>query len=208
MVLSHECETEKDFNALVGLLQKQGMTQEDAAETAGLRPDADRWVVVAPLLTEPEIPRDWPLELRTAERVRTVLENRRSGYFAVPAGASSIPQGAVNINRACTVARGVLTSDRYLTSLSEQARSALRIKLAHTLAYRDTSVVDELTRAVGQRITQIAVHHLPQEKNKKREIELVLHLENGEQLQLRGAPIKPAMPDGPARQGFVAEPNS
>ncbi len=189
MVLSHECEMEKDFNGLVRFLTRNGMSESEATEQAGMREDADQWIVVAPLLTAAEIQEDWPHELRTPERLLDVQRGLRSGYFPVPAGNPAVPAGAVAINRTGVVSRQLLTDSRYLATLSESSRSVLRYKLARTLAYRDLSVQAELERAIGQRITAIDVQELPKKKNEKRQIEMVLHLDGGDVLQLQGSPL-------------------
>lgn len=209
MVLSHECELEKDFNALARLLVRDGASPDEAERTAALRPDADRWVVVAPVLSPDEVLADWPAELQTAARLQTIQSNSRSGFFAIPPDSSRhLDGGIVSLNRASVVHRSLLTEQRYLRSLSDAARGALRFRLAQTFAYRDLSVVAEIEAAVGQKITKAVVRDVERKKNERKEVEVMLHLESGEILQLRGAPIPRAAQTGPSRGALAQEPDA
>lgn len=85
MVLSHECELQKDFNALVRSLINDGMPPDKAVETAEAHPDLDRFANVTPLLTYEEVALEWPADLRTDARLEDVRRRARVGYLPLPA---------------------------------------------------------------------------------------------------------------------------
>lgn len=194
LVLSHECELEKDYNAFVRQLMREGASQDEAEETARTTAGLDPWVVVAPLLTYIDVEAEWAPALRTPGRLADVRLGARVGYFPIPAipGVGDT-EFAVPLGQATTIARSLLRPGLRLASLSDLARGALRYKLTKVFSTRDLSVLTELEAAVGQTIRQVQTTPRP-----KKQVAIALYLGNGEVLHLEGKPLRPALPDDAA----------
>jgi len=191
LVLSHECELEKDYNAYVRQLIRDGASQAEAEQVARGTPDLDPFVLVAPLLTYAEVEAEWVPALRSAARMADVRSGARVGYFPIP----PIPglgdtEFVVPLGRAATIERRLLRPGLRLASLSDLARGALRYKLTKVFSTRDLSVLAELEAAVGQTIQQVQTTPRP-----KKQVAIALYLGNGEVLHLEGKPLRPALPD-------------
>lgn len=200
MVLSHECELQKDWNALRKHFVVSGVSADQALRLANERVDVDRFAVVSPILTYAELAAEWPEELRTEARLADVRRGQRVSCLPLP----SHPEGVwsdvvVSLGRAATVERSLLRPDRRLASLTPSARGVLRHKLERTYATRDLSVLDELEAAVGQTITDVRVEPLQQKKGGRKEVQMVIHLANGEMLHMIGSPVRPAGGAAPSR---------
>lgn len=61
-------------------------------------------------------------------------------------------------------------------------------------------MLDELAAAIGQTITDVRVTPLPHKKNEKKQVSMIVYLENGEVLHLMGAPVHPGTGSGPERR--------
>lgn len=126
MVLSHDCEIDKEFNEQV-----------------------DRHVLVTPLLPYDEaVAPTWKHE--------GIRQSNRVGYIPLPPmpdyeGAEFF----VHLARISTVDRQLLATHYKVVSLSEPARSLVRFKLAEALASRNLSVVSKLEAAVGRHIVDV-----------------------------------------------------
>lgn len=200
MVLSHECELQKDFNALVRHLVKGGMPQEAAVNAVVERVDLDRFAVVTPLVSYDELLLEWPEELRTDARLEDVHRGARVSYLPLPAHPDGLWKDAVvSLGRATTVERRLLQPHLRLATLTDAARGVLRHKLERTYATRDASLLEELEAAVGQTITDVRITPLPQKKGDKKQVSMIVYLANGEVLHLNGSPIRPAPGAGPER---------
>lgn len=207
MVISHECDLQKDFSALARILMRErGISKAAAEELLRDRKDLDRRAVVSPLLSYDEVMAEWTGELRTESRLETARRGDRIDYFPLPPHpAGLLPEAAVSFTRMATVDRSLLTAERRLISLGGPARGVLRYKLGSVFAMRDASVVAELEAAIGQTITDIEVMPLPQQKGEKKSVSLVVYLGNGEVLHLQGRPVRPELPEGPSRAIAVIE---
>jgi hypothetical protein len=205
MVITHECDLQKDFNALGRICaREEGLSVEEVEVRLAGRLDLDRYAVVAPVLSYDDLRQQWPPELRTDQREGDVRRGTRMDFFPLPAHPAGLfADSVVSFVRMGTIERRLLESAHRIASLSEPARAVLRYKLGSQLSIRDASVVPEIEAAVGQRIVRSAVIPIPPAKGRKKQISVVLHLENGDVLHLQGEPIREAMPDGPERS--VAE---
>jgi hypothetical protein len=169
LVLSHDCELEKDFNERVHELLATGWSEEEARAAASADPDLDPLAVVAPLLAYGELPQ---------HRHEGIRSGQRSGYFPLPAISGAGPEEyAVDLFHVSTV--DVLLLTVRVASLSEEAAGVLRYKLSEAYASRDLSVLIELEALVGQRVT--SVQALPKSRKKTA---LVLVVESGETYHL------------------------
>jgi hypothetical protein len=201
MVITHECDLQKDFNALGRICaREEGLTVEEVEQRLARRLDLDRYAVVAPVLSYDELRQQWPPELRTDQREGDVRRGTRMDFFPLPAHpAGLLSDSVVSFVRMGTIERGLLECAQRIASLSEPARAVLRYKLGSQLSIRDASVLSEIEAAVGQRIVRTAVTPIPPSKGRKKQVSVVLHLENGDVLHLQGEPIREATPEGPER---------
>ncbi len=187
IVLSHECELEKDYNAFVGLRIKAGASR-DAAEVEAREMGAlDPFVLVAPLMTYDMLAEDWPLPLRTSERIADVKRGARVGYFPIPAKPNvDLPECVALLGRVSTVERQLLSKGLRLASLADEPRAVLRASLTRVFATRDISKWQELEAAIGQRILDV-------QKNAagKKSVGVALFPENGAILHLEAKPSPP-----------------
>lgn len=169
MIVSHDCELEKDFNERVGELVSSGLGVDEARHDASADPTLDPLVVVAPLLPYSRLPAHRHAGIRSAQRI---------GYLPLPplpgAGASEY---LVDLGRLATVDFLLLATK--LASLSGAATSVLRYKLSEAYASRDLTVIRELEALVGETIT--AVEALPKGAKKTA---LCLTLASGDTVHL------------------------
>ena len=75
MVVSHECDVQKEFNERVNELIAMGTVEDQAVRQAAMDPNLDRYVVVAPLFAFGEI---------SQRRWQSIRNGQRMGYFYVP----------------------------------------------------------------------------------------------------------------------------
>jgi hypothetical protein len=153
MVLSHECEIEKEFNEYVAPFEKHGEAAvARAIDDADARWDLDRYVLVAPLLEyhPAEVaPDKWP----------AIEAARKVGYFPVLPlpGASPPAPSFVHLSRVTTVERRLLSYARKLASLTPAAVHLLRIKFAETHSVRTLSILSKLEAALGRTIMDVRI---------------------------------------------------
>jgi hypothetical protein len=171
LVLSHDCQLEKDFNERVrGLVEEVGLLLEDAIAQASADPALDPFAVVAPLRAYSEIPEHRHAGIRAGDRI---------GYFALDALPGDGGDYAVDLGCVCTVSVLLLPQSAKVASLGPASVAELRYKLAEAYAIRDLSVLAELEAMVGHRI--LRTEALPKSKKKSA---LILHLDNGELIHL------------------------
>jgi hypothetical protein len=145
IIVSHDCDLEKDFNERVHALLAEGMELEDARRRASDDPALDPLVVVAPLLTYDDVPVAHRQGIRQAQRI---------GYFPLPPlpGAGDA-EYLVDLGRVATV--DYLLFRAKLASLTHEAAGVLRYKLSEAYASRDLSVILELEALVGETIAHV-----------------------------------------------------
>jgi hypothetical protein len=148
MVLSHNCEIDKDFNEAVDhLVDEEGLEEAAAKEAASRDWDLDRYIVVAPLLSYEEISGRKHPGIRTGQRI---------GYFPVPPipefGAADY---AVHLSRLATVERRLLRPGLKIASLETHSVKRLQYKIAEVFASRRLTLVSEIEAAVGREIVRV-----------------------------------------------------
>jgi hypothetical protein len=182
LVLSHDCEIDKEFNEHVDALVRAGVGEEAAIARAAAMPELDRYILVSPLLPyEGEIvaPEKWDA-IRAAQKI---------GYFPLPPmRAFEGAEFLVHLSRVSTVERRLLSPRHKAASLSDVYRALLRFKLAEALSSRNLSLVSKLEAAVGQRIEDVRALEA-----KRREVSVGILLEDGTELQV----VARADPDAP-----------
>ncbi|HEU0299617.1 MAG TPA: hypothetical protein VFR37_09190 [Longimicrobium sp.] len=185
LVLSHDCEIDKEFNEHVDALVREGVPEPEAMERAGGNPELDRYILVSPLLPFQEQELAQP-------RWDSVRAGQKIGYFPLPPmPAYEDTEYFVHLSRICTVERRLLSPAYKAASLSEQARSLLRFKLAEALSSRSISVVSKLEAAIGQRIADVRTL-----KIKRQDVTVMLVLEDGSEVQVGArADQEPPVPE-------------
>lgn len=173
LVLSHDCEIDKEFNEQVDALVREGVPEAAAMAQAGGDPELDRYILVSPLLPYDE-------QELAAARWDAVRAGKKIGYFPLPPiPAYEDAEFFVHLSRICTVERRLLSPEYKAASLAEQARSLLRFKIAEALSSRNISVVSKLEAAIGQRITDVRTM-----KVKRQDATVMLVLEDGSEVQV------------------------
>ncbi len=158
IVITDDCEIDKDFNARVSELVSQGKPESLAIEEARADKSLDPVVQVAPVQPYSNLRYVSEQSVRTAQAL---------GYFPI-IGGKYMDAGFADLGVVTTVSRQLLRQP--IVSLSEGARSLLRWKTAQTYAARNCSVDAQIQAAVGKTITGVRTV----EDNKHR---LVVHLE-------------------------------
>lgn len=181
LVLSHDCQLEKDFNERVRGLIAEGLTLEEAIAEASADPSLDPLAVVAPLEPYSAIPPQRHAGIRSCDRI---------GYFPLDALPGDGGDYVVDLGRACTISVGLLPLSAKVASLTPDSVAELRYKLAEAYAIRDLAVLVELEAMIGHRITRAEA--LPKSKKKSA---LVLHLDNGDLVHLEIRRPRDELPD-------------
>jgi hypothetical protein len=164
LVLSHDCQLEKDFNERMRELMAGGMDVEEAQGVASSDPTLDPLAVVAALQ---------PYEAFPAYRHAGIRSGDRIGYFPVDRLPQDGGDYAVDLGRLTTISVQLLPQTGKIASLASTSVAELRYKLAEAYSIRDLSVLLELEGMVGQTIQRVEA--LPRNKKKT---SLVLHLAN------------------------------
>jgi hypothetical protein len=176
MVLSHDCQMDRQMNA--EYLSKAGPLAAVESD-----PDLDRFITVAPILS--------------LARYRTELADVKSGavigMFYVPPtpGGEITVDSVVDLNFVSTVDRSLL---RLRTaSLGESSLSSLRLALARLYALRTPEIGFELEEAVGQRIVGVR-------RDEDSPARVLLELKDGSEiaLLLNPGPVKQGRPSAKA----------
>lgn len=176
MVLSHNCEIDKDFNEAVDrLVAEEGLDDDEAMRRASHDWDLDRYIVVAPLLSYGEI---------AAHRHEGIRSGQRIGYFPLPPipgfGTSDF---AVHLSRVSTVERRLLRTGLKVASLATASGKRLQYKIAEVFASRRLTLLSEIEAAVGREIVQVKAL-----KESRRKVTVALELDDGTDLHLETRP--------------------
>lgn len=186
MVLPHPCALEKEFNERIEELIARGVDQQAAEDIANEDQTLDRHIALAPLRLYDTLPE---------QRRAGARQGARLGAFPVVASTEfAIPESYVDLSRITTVDIGLLPLSLRIASLSDLSRSHLQVGLAMFWAYRHKSRLDELERAVGQKIS--AVH--PVRGAKRLSVSFVL--EDGHTLTLEGSTASEPQANAPERR--------
>ncbi len=173
IVLSHDCELDKEFNEAVDALVASGVPEAEAVEAASADPALDRYVLVSPLLPYDE-------RIVRPERWSAIRAAQKIGYFPLAAmPAYEDAEFFVHLSRISTIDRSLLGACPKVGSTSDEARALLRFKLAEAHSSRNLSLVSKLESAVGHAITDVRTI-----KVKRGDATVALVLENGDELHL------------------------
>lgn len=170
LVLSHDCELEKEFNERVVELIAGGMSQEAAIEDASADPTLDPFAVVAPLL---------PYSMFPGHQFEGIRSGQRIGVLPVDQVPGDGGNYVVDLFRPSVVSAMLLPQGLKVASLAPRSVFELRYKLTEAYATRDLAVLTELEALVGHTIT--GVEAIPKAKKKTG---LILHLQDAESVHL------------------------
>jgi hypothetical protein len=147
IVVSHDCQLDKEFNRRYRKLRAGGMTKAEAAARAEADPDLDRWVMVAPILDLDSAATDHADEQQAAAAGRGEVV----GMFPVPGNRDrGIVDGVADLTWVSTVDRHTVVAR--LASIGSRARGEFRLALARTAALRTPELGFVLEDIVGDRI--------------------------------------------------------
>ena len=170
LVVSHDCELEKDFNERVCELLASGLAEADAVAEAERDPTLDPFAVIAPLL---------PFDGLPAKRHAGVRDGQRIGYFPLHQLPRDGGDYFVDLGQLSTVSVQLLPQRGKVASLAQESVFELRYKLSEAYAIRDLAVLQELERLTGRTIVRAAA--LPKSGKKT---SLQLFLDDGDVVHL------------------------
>lgn len=181
LVVSHDCELEKDFNERVRELLDEGQSEEEAIAEAEADPTLDPYAVVAPILPYTSV-----LERRHAG----IRSGQRIGYLPLDQLPGDGGDYLVDLGRLCTVSVELLPQRAKVASLGPESVYELRYKLSEAYAIRDLVVLQELERLTGCTIVRAVA--LPKSAKKT---SLQLHLDDGDIVHLEIRKPREALPE-------------
>jgi hypothetical protein len=177
MVVTHDCQLDKDWNQRVKELQRGGMTQERAEEEASKDATLDRALGVCPLVD--------PADLRGGRG--NLLAGRVIGYLPVPQHPESlIDDCVVDLTYQCTVDRVDVVK---VAAVSEQARKQLRYALIQLDALRTADLGFQVEAVVGRTISGVDIPA-------RSPLEVRIRLDDGQELRLLQQPGSPDASSG------------
>jgi hypothetical protein len=177
MVVTHDCQLDKEWNQRVRELERSGMTRERAERDAASDVTLDRTLVVSPLVD--------PSELRGGRG--NLLAGRVIGYLPVPAHLDALVTECVaDLTYQCTIDRLDVAK---IASISESARKQLRYALIQLDALRTADLGFEVEAVVGRTIQKVDVPA-------RNPLTVRLQLDDGQVIQLLQQPGAPDQENG------------
>jgi hypothetical protein len=181
LVLSHDCELEKDFNERVRELIAGGMAEDAAVLESEADPTLDPFVVVAPLLPYSQIPE---------RRHAGIRDGQRIGYFSIDRLPHDGGDYVVDLGLVSTLSVELLPQRAKVTSLARESVYELRYKLSEAYAIRDLAVLQELERMTGRTIVRVVAQGKSQKKTS-----LQLYLDDGDIVHLEVRKPRESLPE-------------
>lgn len=184
MVVTHDCQLDKEWNRRVRELEKDGMPSEDARAAAEADPTLDRTLVVSPLVD--------PDDLRGDRG--NLLAGRVIGYLPVPAHPDRlVNECLVDLTYQCTIDRLDVVK---VTSIKEAARKQVRYALIQLDALRTADLGFEVEAVVRRTIQKVEVPT-------RDPLSVRIELDDGQVIQLLQQPGTPDQ-DGGRTGGFFS----
>lgn len=181
LVLSHDCELEKEFNERVRDLMAASVPQDQAVAQAEADPTLDPFAVVSPLLAFSELPE---------QRHSGVRQGQRIGFFPILQLPRDGGDYFVDLGKVTTVSVQLLPHSGKVASLAPESVFELRYKLSEAYAIRDLAVLQELERLTGRTIVRASA--LPKSGKKT---SLQLFLDNGDIVHLEIRKPRESLPE-------------
>jgi hypothetical protein len=170
LVLSHDCDLEKEFNERVRELLAEGRSEAEAVEIAEGDPTLDPFAAVASLK---------PYDLLPPRRHAGVRAGQRIGCFPLDRLPRDGGDYFVDLGQVSTLSVALLRQDGKVASLDRDSVFELRYKLAEAYAIRDLAVLQELERMTGRAI--VRAEAVPRSGKKT---SLQLYLDDGDIVHL------------------------
>jgi hypothetical protein len=181
LVLSHDCDLEKEFNERVRDLMAAGVPQDQAVAEAEADSSLDPLAVVAPLRAFSESP---------AQRHAGVRQGQRIGFFPILQLPRDGGDYFVDLGQVTTVSVQLLPQAGKVASLAPESVYELRYKLGEAYAIRDLAVLQELERLTGRTIVRATA--LPKSGKKT---SLQLFLDDGDIVHLEIRKPRESLPE-------------
>ena len=186
MVVTHDCQLDKEWNQRVRELERSEMTRERAEWEAASDATLDRTLVVSPLVD--------PSELRGGRG--NLLAGRVIGYLPVPAHlAGLVAECVADLTYRCTIDRLDVAK---VASISEHARKQLRYALIQLDALRTADLGFEVEAVVGRTIREVEVPA-------RDPLSVRIQLDDGQVIQLLQQPGTPDQETGRPGEFFSSE---
>lgn len=186
MVLTHDCQLDKEWNQRVRELERGGTSTERAEAEATADATLDRTLVVSPLVD--------PNDLRGGRG--NLLAGRVIGYLPVPAHPEQlVEECVVDLTYQCTIDRFDVVK---VASISEAARKQLRYALIQLDALRTADLGFEVEAVVGRTIQRVDVP-------KRDPLTVRIQLDDGQVIQLLQQPGSPDQETGRTGEFFSSE---
>jgi len=186
MVVTHDCQLDKEWNQRVRELQKSGVELELAERQASADTTLDRTLIISPLVD--------PNDLR-GER-GNLLAGRVIGYVPVPPHPEElVDECVVDLTYQCTIDRLDVVK---VTSVSEAARKQLRYALIQLDALRTSDLGFEVEAVIGRTIERVEVPA-------RDPLTVRIQLDDGNVIQLLQQPGTPDQETGRTGGFFSAE---
>ncbi len=184
MVVTHDCQLDKEWNQRVRELEKGGMEKYESEGKASADSTLDRTLVVSPLVD--------PAELRGG--LGNLLAGKVIGYLPVPTHPEQlVTDCVVDLTYQCTIDRLDVVK---VTSVSELARKQLRYALIQLDALRAADLGFEVEAVVGRTIQKVEVPA-------RDPLMVRIQLDDGNVIQLLQQPGSPDQETGRA-SGFFS----
>jgi hypothetical protein len=183
MVITHDCQLDKEWNRHVRDLERGGMPADQAEQEATADTTLDRALVVSPLVD--------PDDLRGGRG--NLLAGKVIGYLPVPRHPEDlIDECVVDLTYQCTVDRLDVVK---VSSISEAARKELRYALIQLDALRTSDLGFQIETVVGHAISRVEVP-------RRDPIAVHIHLDDGQVIQLLQQPGSPDQDSGRVGEFF------
>ena len=185
MVVTHDCQLDKEWNQRVRDLERGGTATEQAEAEATADTTLDRTLVVSPLVD--------PSELRGGRG--NLLAGRVIGYLPVPTHPDQlVDECVVDLTYQCTVDRLDVVK---VASISERARKQLRYARIQLDALRTADLGFEVEAVVGRAIQRVEVPA-------RDPLTVRIQLDDGQVIQLLQQPGAPDEESGRSGDFFSA----
>ena len=172
MVVTHDCQLDKEWNQRVRELQRAGVSLEQAEREATADTTLDRALGVCPLVD--------PDDLRGGRG--NLLAGKVIGYLPVPRHPENlVDECVVDLTYQCTVDRRDVVK---VASISEAARKQLRYALIQLDALRTADLGFEVEAVVGRTIKGVEVPA-------RNPLEVRIQLDDGQVIHLIQQPVTP-----------------
>jgi hypothetical protein len=183
MVVTHDCQLDKEWNQRVRELERAGTPSESAEAEATADPSLDRTLVVSPLV-----------DLNDLRGGRgNLLAGRVIGYLPVPLHPEHlVDECVVDLTYQCTVDRFDVVK---VASISETARKQLRYALIHLDALRTADLGLQVEAVIGRTIQAVDVPA-------RDPLTVRIQLDNGQVIQLLQQPGAPDEETGRSGEFF------